>query len=134
VAEARALLARRGVEPEVAEDVLAEVAASGYLDDADFARRFAEDRRRLDRWGTERIARELERRGVADDLVAHAAGVHDAEEELAAACSLLSDRLPAGLTDDRDRRRALGLLMRRGYGAEVAYDAVRRHARGETAA
>ncbi len=129
VAEMRALLERRGVEAHSATEALDQVASSGYLDDADYARRFAEDRRRLDRWGRERIARELSRRGVAGDLVDRALDQHGAENELEAACALLEHRMPTALDDDRARNRALGLLVRRGYEADVAYAAVRRHAR-----
>jgi regulatory protein len=129
VAEMRALLERRSVDPESATAALEEVTGSGYLDDADYARRFAEDRRRLDRWGRHRIARDLTRRGVADDLVSQALDDHGAGAELEAACALLDERLPGAAADDRARNRALGLLVRRGYEADVAYAAVRRHER-----
>jgi regulatory protein len=129
VAEVRGMLERRGVEPDAVEAALEEVVSSGYLDDADYAHRFAEDRRRLDGWGQERIARDLGRRGVADELVDRALEDHGAEHELEAACALLAQRLPAAPADDRARQRALGLLVRRGYAAEVAYAAVRRHGR-----
>ena len=127
VAEVQAMLERRGVEPAASAAALEEVASSGYLDDADYARRFAEDRRRLDGWGRARIARDLGRRGVADELVVQALENHGAEDELEAACALLAQRLPAAPADDRARQRALGLLVRRGYEPEVAYAAVRRH-------
>ncbi|MBA3420467.1 MAG: regulatory protein RecX [Thermoleophilaceae bacterium] len=127
-AELRALLARRGVEQAAADGALAEIAGAGYLDDAGFARRFVEDRRRLDRWGEERIARALERRGIAPELVREVAG-RGAEAELEAARALLAQRVPDGPVDDRGRHRALGLLARRGYGADVAYEAVRGHER-----
>ncbi len=129
VAELRALLERRGVEPAAAEEALVEVASAGYLDDAGFARRFVEDRRRLDRWGKDRIARELERRGIAPELVREVLAGRDEEAELEAARAVLAERVPVGPVDDRGRQRALGLLMRRGYDAEVAYEAVRRHER-----
>ena len=127
VAELRALLERRGVEPAAADGALVEVAGTGYLDDAGFARRFVEDRRRLDRWGEERIARALERRGIAPELVREVLAGRGAEAELEAARALLAQRVPGGPADDRGRQRALGLLVRRGYDAEVAYEAVRRH-------
>lgn len=123
------MLERREIESSAAEAALEEVAAQGYLDDADFARRFAEDRRRLDRWGMERIARALERRGVASDLIGGALEEQSADAELEAAGALLAERLAQPPADDRARNRALGLLVRRGYAAEVAYEAVRRHER-----
>jgi regulatory protein len=133
VAELRALLERRSVTPEDAEAALVEVAAGGYLDDADFARRFTEDRRRLDGWGERRIARELARRGVAAELVEATLAGRRPEDELGAAQALLEERIEGRLADDRARRRALGLLARRGYAPEVAYEAVRLHDGGAEA-
>jgi regulatory protein len=127
VAELRALLERRNVDPNDAAAALAEVAAAGYVDDRAFARRFAEDRRRLEGWGGERIARELARRGVARDVVEETLDRRSLEDELEAAHALLAARVPEPPRDDRERRRALSLLVRRGYELELAYEAVRRH-------
>ena len=65
VAELRTFLERKRVEPEAIDDAVAELTEAGLLDDARYAQRFAEDKRELERWGSERIARELQRRGVA---------------------------------------------------------------------
>ena len=46
-------------------------------------------------------------------------------DELSAAMALLRRRLRTAPRTDRDRERALGLLARRGYELELAYDAVR---------
>jgi regulatory protein len=129
VAELRALLERRGVDSEAAADALEEVAGGGYLDDAGFARRFAEDRRRLEGWGRERVARELARRGIAPELVEETLERWSEEDELEAARAVLAERDPGAPSDDRERQRALGLLVRRGYELELAYEAVRRHER-----
>jgi regulatory protein len=126
VAELRAALERRGIESEAAEAALADVAADGYLDDAVFARRFAENRTRIDGWGHRRIEGELRRRGVPDEIVDATLAPLGPEAELEGARALLAERIGA-LEDDRDRRRALGLLARRGYAAEIAYDAIRLH-------
>ena len=69
VAELRTFLERKRVEPDAIADAVEELTAAGFLDDARFARRFAEDKRELERWGTERIARDLHRRGIAPDLI-----------------------------------------------------------------
>ena len=57
------LLGKR-VEPAVADQVVTELIELGYLDDARYAVRFAEDRRRLDGWGSDRIARRLRELGI----------------------------------------------------------------------
>ena len=124
MSELRGLLERRQVAAETIEALLADLLEAGLLDDARYARIFAEDRRLLDRFGAERIERDLIRRGVDADLVAAALVDRPPEAELAAAASLLAERF-ATLADDRDRDRAWRLLVRRGYPPELAYEAVR---------
>jgi regulatory protein len=126
--ELREMLARRRVAPGDAEQVLAELVAGGFVDDAGFARRFAEDRRRLDAWGSDRIARRLRALGVAPDHVAAALGEQEPEAELEAALALLRRRVPEPPATTRERDRALGILVRKGYDLELAWAALRRHA------
>ena len=127
-AELRERLAARGVEPAAADAVLAELREGGYVDDAAFAVRFAEDRRRLDGWGRERIARRLRELGVPAAHVDAALDARDETGELEGALALLERRVPAPPHDRRGRDRAIGLLLRRGYAPEVAVAALRRHA------
>jgi regulatory protein len=125
VAELRTALERRRVEPDAIELAVEELSASGFLDDARYAVRFAEDKRELAQWGSERIARELTRRGVAPDLIDAALCDRTAQAELDTALILLEQRFPAPPADDRERDRAWRLLVRRGYAPELAYEAVR---------
>ena len=90
VAETRRYLEGKRVDPAAITAAVAELAEQGYLDDARYAQRFAEDRRRLDAWGSDRIARRLRELGV-----------------------------------DRERNRALGVLVRKGYESDLAHEAVR---------
>ena len=128
--ELRAFLERRGAESDVIDDVVAAIAAEGLIDDAGYAMRFAEDRRLLDRWGNERIARDLERRGVERELVEQALAGHDRDDELGVAVDLLDRRFPMPFDGDRERDKAWRMLVRRGYEPELAYSAVRRHEQG----
>jgi regulatory protein len=122
----RAFLKAR-VEPELAEEVLGELREGGYVDDARFARRFAEDRRRLDDWGNERIERRLSALGVAREHVEAALG-EGGHDELEAAAALLARRFRTPPSTPRERDRALGVLLRKGYDLELAHDALRRFA------
>jgi regulatory protein len=126
VAELRTCLERKRVGPEAIDEAVAELREAGLVDDARYAHRFAEDKRDLERWGRERIARDLHRRGVAPEIVEAALGDRSGDDELATALELLEARLPPP-ADDRERDRAWRLLVRRGYEAEIAYEAVRRH-------
>jgi regulatory protein len=133
VAELRTVLARKRLDPEAIESAVTELQDGGWLDDARYARRFAEDKRALERWGSERIARDLQRRGVAAEHVAAAVADQSRADELATAVVLLEQRLPSLQSDDRERNRAWHLLLRRGYDPELAYEAVRLHAQRQAA-
>ena len=124
----RAHLSGRGVQPEVADRAVAELTEQGYLDDERFAGRFAEDRRALDHWGTERIERRLRELGIERELAAAAAAAGE-DGELDSAVALLARRFPSPPREERDLNRALGLLVRRGYELELAHDAIRAYRR-----
>jgi regulatory protein len=122
--ELRRWLADREVDEGEIEEVIALLAEAGAVDDASFAQRYAADKRLLAGWGPDRIAKALEERGVAREHVEAALGGDDESAQLERATSLLWDR---GMTcaTERDRERALRLLVRRGYPLELAYEAVR---------
>jgi regulatory protein len=129
VSEMEAHLEKKDIEADVARRAIAQLREEEYLDDARFARRFAEDRRRLDGWGSERIALRLASLGIERDLVEASVARHDHHEELDAALEVLQRRFSAPPEDGRERNRMLGLLLRKGYESELAYDAVRSFAR-----
>jgi regulatory protein len=124
VAELRTCLERRRVEPVAIDAAVEELTAAGFLDDARYAIRFAEDKRELEQWGSERIARDLGRRGVAAELIEAALCDRSPQAELETAVLLLKRSFPVPPRDDRERDRAWRLLVRRGYAPEVAYDAI----------
>jgi regulatory protein len=128
VLELRRVLERKRVEPCEIAAVLDEMVEGGWLDDARYAQRFAEDRRHLDGWGSERIARRLAALGVDRDHIEAALGGRTAQDEREAALELLRRRFPDPPADARERNRALAVLVRKGYELELALEAVRRHA------
>lgn len=112
---------------QVISACLSELGELGYLDDRRFAARFVEDRRALDGWGSERIRSRLDALGVDREISEQAvARANPAEAD--AALAVLRRRLRSPPEDERARRRALGMLVRRGYELELAYSAVRRFA------
>jgi regulatory protein len=125
----RRFLEGKRVEPSAIDEALERLEQEGYLDDARFARQFAEDKRLLEAWGADRIERRLAALGVPVELVRDAVQEQDRGGELAAACALLQRRFPALGDDPRDQRRAYGVLVRKGYEQELAWDAIRAHAR-----
>lgn len=134
VLEVRRHLESKRVEPDTIEQTVAELLEQGYLDDARFARRFVEDRRTLDHWGNERIERKLIAAGLDTATIAAALAAPDAmtgesHSEFDAALATLSRRFRVPPETDRDRDRALGFLVRKGYDLELAYDVIRAYGR-----
>jgi regulatory protein len=130
VLEVRRHLESKRVEPDTIEQTVAELGEQGYLDDARFAQRFVEDRRTLDHWGNERIERKLLASGVAPELVTAALiGADEEQSQFDAALAVLTRRFRVPPESDRDRERALGFLVRKGYELEVAYDVIRAYGR-----
>ena len=124
-AQLRAQLAARELPEATIDAAIAELVRAGHVDDARYARVFAEDRRALDGWGPERIERGLRAAGVDGAQIAAAIGMRDAGEELDAAVELLRRRCREPPATERERERALGILVRKGYELELAYEAVR---------
>jgi regulatory protein len=133
VVELRAYLERKRVEPAAIASAVAELKTAGFLDDARFAERFVEDKRTLERWGSERIECDLRRRGVPADLIGAVVSSRRRSDELATALELLSERMPDPPADDRARQRAWRMLVGKGYEPELAYEAVRAHERPRAA-
>lgn len=127
VAEVQERLIRAGVGSGELAAVIEELVHLGSLDDARYARLFVEDKRVLEGWGKGRISRELTRRGVSRSLIDAAltgAGEDDGTE-LERAVTVLQRRFGGPFSDRRERERALGVLLRKGYDSELALDAVR---------
>jgi regulatory protein len=137
VSEVRQRLERRGVSEAMSEKVSRTLGEQGFLDDTRFARLFVADKRALEQWGSERIRRGLVSRGIdrhlADAALAEEPEAVDEEpeSELDRALALLRRRFPDPPQDRRDRNRALGMLLRKGYESELAYDALSAHTRGD---
>ena len=126
VAEMGSWLHARGVGSDEVEAVVGHLAETGTLDDRRFAERYAEDKRELAGWGEERIRMALAQRGVADEYISEALGAGEVDETSRAVAAL--EARGASLSDALERNRAFGYLVRRGYNAEVAYEAIRRAA------
>ncbi|MDI6772246.1 MAG: regulatory protein RecX [bacterium] len=119
-AELETALRRRGVPRQEALAVIGELARSGWIDDARFARAWIADRLALRPSGARRLRAELAARGVAPAVIAEALGAQlIPEQEEALALRQAGDRLRRlqGFPQNVARRRLVGWLQRRGYSA-----------------
>ncbi|PYM07538.1 MAG: hypothetical protein DMD82_05200 [Candidatus Rokuibacteriota bacterium] len=123
-----ARLRRRGAPADVVGAVVSELESRGYLDDAQFARRWVETRAGSRRLGPARLRSELRARGVDAELAE--AAIREAfgrESEASLALAAGRKRLP--VLEKRDPGRApvrlSDYLLRRGYPGGVVAQVVR---------
>ncbi|TAL22128.1 MAG: regulatory protein RecX [Frankiales bacterium] len=126
-AELATTLRKKGIEDDVAEQVLSRFAEVGMIDDALFAQLWVTSRHRGKGLAGRALSQELRRKGVADETAAEAVASIDREQELATARALVDRRLrsTAGLPTDARVRRLAGMLARKGYPAGTAFRVVR---------
>ena len=121
-------LMQAGYRPCTVEMVIYKLQRENLLDDADFARQWVESRQNQ-KLGRSRIAQELRRKGVSADEAEAALETLDDDEQLAGAIAL-AEKAAARIKPGEDPRKAMGrihaMLARRGYGWDVAKEAVSR--------
>jgi regulatory protein len=120
-------LARKGFPEHVVGPLLDRFDEVGLVDDTGYAHLIVRTRHAERGLARRAIAVELRRRGIDDDTAAEALEQVEPEDERATA-GALARRLVArtrGLERDVRVRRAAAALARKGYGAGVAFAAVR---------
>ena len=118
--EVRDRLRRGGFEQDAIEHAIARLHEWRYLDDADFARRWVENRTTHRPRGRRLLQQELRHKGIDGEIARDA--IDDAElDETGAAEALARRRLPSYAGDEPAaiRRRLGAYLARRGYGYDV---------------
>ena len=118
VAEITAKLSSRFDAADVVEAAVAQLKALGAIDDAVFARIWVEDRGVSRGYGRARLAQELRRRQVPQDVAEQALSALDDRDDLEAATELARRRfatLPATVEPAAAARRLHAYLVRRGY-------------------
>lgn len=119
-------LLQAGYRPCTVEMVLYKLERERILDDADFARQWVESRS-THKLGRSRIAQELRRKGISADEAEEALSAIDEEDQLAGAIAL-AEKAAARIKPGEDPRKAgnriLAMLARRGYGWDIAKEAL----------
>lgn len=123
--EVRDRLTQKGYGPEAIAAAMDRLAGWGYLNDADFARFWTENRVQHKPRGRRLLEQELRHKGVAPEVVRDTLDEAELDDE-ATALELARDRLRrnagSDLEPDVRQRRLAGYLARRGYD----YDVVKR--------
>lgn len=112
-----AKLTAREVEPDICQWVLDELEQMGYVNDLDYAIRYAKDGIVLRKYGIRRIRQGLRQKGVADHVVQ--AALEELESELDPAQQLqeliAAKAARLDLSDPKQKNKVVGFLVRRGY-------------------
>ncbi len=127
-AELRRHLAEAAYDPDTVEETLARLTEQGYLDDAEFARFWVENRQRFRPKGERALRQELRQRGLDADIIAGALAGIDAAEAAYQAARPRAERLAQVAQADPTgfRRRLSDFLLRRGFDYDVTAAAVTR--------
>ncbi len=128
-ARIRQKLAAREIPEQDAEEVIVRLQCDGWLDDRRYAGRFAESALSSGRFYGVRLRMEMRRRGFSADVVSETLAPLLAEsDEISEVKSAVERRYPGfsySAASDRDKRRLIGFLQRRGYGLSAIMRALR---------
>jgi regulatory protein len=108
---------------------LARMTSEGWLNDCRFAERFAESALASGRYYGPRLRLEMRRRGLQQDLVSEVLGRALAEQDETEDVRAIVERRFSGFSfssaSDREKRRAIGFLQRRGFSLSAIMRALR---------
>lgn len=129
VARIRQKLASREVCEQDAETVINRLQREGWLDDRRYAERFAAATLASGRYFGARLRLEMRRRGFGADVVQEiTAPLLAGSDEISEVLSAVERRYPGfsyATANDRDKRRVVGFLQRRGFGFPAIMRALR---------
>jgi regulatory protein len=123
--EIRTRLQRQRFAPELVDETIARLRSARLVDDAAFARTWADARDEMSPRGRRLIVQELRSRGVAGEVAANAAEAVDDEDAAYRAAARRSRSLHA-LDAQAFHTRLASFLQRRGFGWETSRRAVER--------
>ena len=123
----RKILEQREISPEIAEKVLERFTEVGLIDDAAYAETIVNSRRNYKGLAKSAIKRELNEKGVSQELVEEAISGITAEDDFESAKQLATRRFGqmAHLEKEVRTRRLAGHLQRKGYASSAVFAAIK---------
>ena len=120
-AELHTQLLKRGVAVEISSSVLDSLELQGLLNDLEFAKIWAESRRRQKKLSSGVIIQELRVKGVAPDIIEEVMQENDEEAEFQLAYGLAERKYRSSVHLDREviYRRIHSLLARKGFNHQI---------------
>lgn len=115
---------RRRYSEEAVEAAVCRMEELGLINDLDYSRRFAADAVNLRYYPKRRIAAELQRKGVSEEILSEVLAEITEETEIKTASRLLEKQYREKLCDRWERDKVKAALQRRGFGCETIRAAV----------
>lgn len=129
VARLREKLHGRGFDETDTEAALGRLVSEGWVDDRRFAERFADSALSSGRYYGPRLRQEMRRRGLQPELVSEVLGrVLVERDETGEVCAIVERRFSGfsfSTASDREKRRTIGFLQRRGFSLSAILRALR---------
>jgi regulatory protein len=128
-ARLREKLRGRGFDETDIEAALDRMISEGWVNDLRFAERFAESALASGRYYGPRLRQEMRRRGLPPELVSEVLGRVLEEHDQIGEVRTIIERRFSGFSfssaSDREKRRAVGFLQRRGFSLSAIMSALR---------
>jgi regulatory protein len=123
----REILAKREIDPAIAESVLERFTEVGLIDDKAFAETLVSSRRKFKGSSKSVIKRELSDKGIEPHIIEQVTSEISPESEIELACDLAARRIRQMTQLERDIRfrRLSGYLLRKGFSSSIVSIAVR---------
>lgn len=124
--ELKLKLRKSGYEQRHIEQVITEFSELNYLDDKKFAEQFIEEKKKLKRWGNNKIKAELIKRGVHQHIIAEVLGAASPDnEDYNNAFSLAEKKLRLIQKRESDEKKISSKIFNYLYSKGFEYDMIR---------
>lgn len=121
-------LVKKGIfPPDVIQEMINKCIENNWLNDERYAENFTRSKQEYQKLGKNAIRMELIKKGIDSETASDAVSQINTEEERERAVALVQSKLYSTRNLDKQKRinRLLGLLARKGYSANIAYDVIR---------
>lgn len=116
--DAKRLLTRWGVDPSEHQSIIERLTKERFIDDNRFATLYIREKSRLNGWGGYKIRAELQRKGIAREIIEEHLASIDAEAQQERLAELIERRVRT--TKYNSKYHLKGKLIR--YGASLGYN------------